>query len=212
VSIHPLRFLKQRVDDLLGLPPIIRAAAVEYRGWPYPSILDRNDVQYGSEWIDGQVDERIHLENWRYYQSGHFAQVMGFWEDWFEQDDFARPEQRPKPSATLGVDFTVGTLTEIFEFGSRLALSAGGAETMVIHLAAHGLKGRHLTLPNTRAPFSTPHVTATESYTHAPVVIGRDALLADPRTPAALVARELFKRFGWDAAIEILKGMQPHQR
>src|SRR5579872_89922 len=209
VCIHPLPFLSRRVKELLDLVGIMRATAVEYRGWPYPSVLARNDVQLGKDWVEAQVDERIHVEQWRYYQSGHFAQVLGFWEDWFEQDDFTRPEDHPRPKATLGVDYTVGTLTEIFEFASRLALSAGGADTMVVRLGVYRLRGRCLTLPSTRIPFSAPRVAAIDSYQYDAVLIDRDVLLADPRTPAVAAARELFQRFGWNASIETLRGLQP---
>lgn len=209
VSIHPQRFVQQRVPNILELAPIMRAAAVSYRGWPYPSVLTRLEPSIGDDWIQADVDDRIHVERWRMYQSGHFVQDMGLWEDWFEQDFLTRAEQRPTASETLGVDFTIGTLTEIFEFAARLAASAAGAEAMVISLSLHGLKGRRLELPPGRAGFSTPRVANIDSYRFEPRLMARDALLTDPRAPAVDAALELFRRFGWDAGAKLVASFQP---
>lgn len=212
VSIHPQRYVPNRVPNIMALTPIMRAAAVQYRGWPYPSVLARKEAVIGTDWIEVEIDERIHVEHWRFHQSGHFTQVMGFWEDWYEQDVLTRPNEMPVANETFGVDFAVGTLTEIFEFASRLAASEAGADAMVIHIAAHRLKGRRLTLPPNRAPFLSPYVANIESFEFPPVTVERDALLSDPRRPAVDAAGEVLKRFGWDAGSQMLASFQPPLR
>lgn len=211
VSISPASFVERRVESVTDLYPIMERAAVEYRGWPYPSVLPGESPDIGADFIDFEVDSRIHVDAWRLYQSGLFCQVMALWEDWYTADFLFKGTGRAGPPVgkTLGVDLAIGTLTELFEFASRLALSAAGGDAMSIQVGVHGLQGRELMLPSNRASFSTPKIATLPSFDFPPLVVATTTLVATARELAAEWARELFRRFGWDASLETIRSMQP---
>jgi hypothetical protein len=214
VSISPEAYSARRVDSVSALFPIMQQAAVSYRGWPYPSVLPGENPEIGADWVGFDVDSRVHVETWRLHQSGLFTQQMAFWEDWYHQDFMFRSTSEPVPpqGQTLAVDLTVGTLTEIFEFASRLSLSPAGAESMKIRVTARGLRGRHLSLPSNRIPFSTPKEATLTEFIFDPLHVDRESLVASADTMAAEFARELFRRFGWDAPLQMIRDLQAKMR
>ena len=98
--------------------------------------------------------------------------------------------------------------TEFFEFAARLALSDAGDEQMYIDVTAGNLKGRILYVDTQRrCPFHTVYQALIEKYPHS-VELSRSDLVARPRDFALEAANELFKRFGWDTTIDILRDWQ----
>jgi hypothetical protein len=206
VIIRPLDFLRRRLENIAALPTLMREAAVSYRGWPYPSVLDRERAEIGDDWIGFEIDSRIHVETWRLFQSGQFMQVMGFWEDWYGQDTLLTGI--PPQGKTLGIDLTIGTLTELFEFAANLAASPAGGETMVIEIDAHGLAGRHLTWPRGRDDVLDRRPATLDHIALDSLVVDRRRLVANPDDYAARAAREVFRRFGWDAELSEVNATQ----
>lgn len=206
IVVRPLDFSRRRVDNIAALPKLMRDAAVSYRGWPYPSVLDREPPAIGDDWIGFEIDSRIHVESWRLFQSGQFLQVMGFWEDWYGQDMLLTGI--PPQGQTLGIDLTVGTMTELFQFAANLAGTTAGGDTMVIEIDAHGLAGRHLTFPRGRDDVMDRRPATLDHLALDPVVVDRRSLVTNPDDYAARSAREVFRRFGWDANLSELSAIQ----
>lgn len=79
---------------------------------------------------------------------------------------------------------------------------------MVVRISARGLAGRRLSWPR-RLDDDYERGTATISdFDFEPLIVERSKLVDDPDAFAADAARELFRRFGWDAPIGELRAMQ----
>jgi hypothetical protein len=208
VSIRPQRFEDRRVP-YADLDELIARAQVRMRGWPVPMIATPDPLLRGQTWVGQDVDGSIvgHYEAWRFYTSGQFNQLRAIGADWRHLDQLSKA---PKPAGPyIEVWEILFYLTEVFELGARLALSAAGDEDMTVEVGLHGLRRRDLIVgqPN-RAPFIEPYrvnLDDLESTQH----VTREKLVAEPRGLAVDAAHEFFLRFGWKPSREQLAD---HQR
>ena len=145
---------------------------------------------------------------WRFYQSGQFIHISGMPIDWRDQSRFWPADEQWRPGALLGVGDALFTFTEVFEFAARLALSDAGDEQMHIGATVGNLKGRLLYVDTQeRWPFHTSYQASVEKFPYS-VELTRSDLAARPREFGLQAANELFKRFGWDTTIDILRDWQ----
>jgi hypothetical protein len=129
-------------------------------------------------------------------------------EDWIDESSDSAKEKIWKPGHLLSVERTVFRFTEIFELASRLALSEAGDELMHIEIAFSGLNGRALRVnPETRMPFPTSMKASIRELPYK-VDLSRTQLITESRDLALKPALELFRHFGWDPSLEILRDIQ----
>lgn len=212
VAIGPADYQARRLENVADLAPLVWRTRVATFGRGFPVASDDDErTRIGADWAEQDVDFGRHVGAWRLYQSGQFVATYGFWDDWFEAEGDGpwADGAPPPPGEALMLEPALWTLTEVFEFAARLALTDAGGETMQVRIAAKGLRGRALRFTSRdRAGFIVPPRATTDQYAPDALVIPRAELVAAPGERAAEFARELFRRFGWDPSLEMLHGLQ----
>jgi hypothetical protein len=193
--IRPTEFKANRIPTLGRCKEIVQKSVVSLRGWDYP-FYQENKLELGQDWIASSCDweQGKHFEYWRFYQSGQFIHQFNFWE---EADPLSRV---PAPSKYLLVLNTLFTITEIFEFGARLARQEvlGSQAEFIIEL--HGLKGRELTYENRIGPIlfgGGNKFISTQDVLEFKIQVAVNHLLGSPRALALDSAVSIFDHFGW---------------
>jgi hypothetical protein len=209
VVIRPSKFKKERIPDIAALLPILQKCAVQFRGWDFPHIDFQTPPHIDTDWIGEECEFMGNLELWRFYKSGQFVHVSANQYDWIDPKELKniwRPDKLNGP--LLGISDAVFRFTEIFEFASRLANTDAGEEQMHIDVTLHGLKGRTLFVDSyNRAPMFQPYTASIESFSQ-PKELPRTSLIAEAKELALIFSAELFKRFGWNPTLDMLRGLQ----
>jgi hypothetical protein len=212
VDIHPATFKKDRIPNVLDLFPIVERSKVEVRGWDFPHINRREHPVPHLDFVQQESEWEHHAERWRLFQSGQFAMLRAFAEDWRDRSGWWPPGKDWKRGGRLGIGDALFTLFEIYEFAARLSNTPAGDERMVVNIDVGGLKGRALEVddPN-RIPFIAERHSQIASY---PIRTSpsRSDLLANSTDLALQAARELFQRFGRDMSIDRLRDWLPKLR
>jgi hypothetical protein len=209
IVIGPTRFVEKRVENVLDLREIARSQRVEIRGWDFPHY-GHSDPKVAKDHIEQEVDYLRHVEAWRLYQSGLFIYMGGVCEDWDEQDRPTGSHVRwvQRPGEILRVADTIWILTEAFEFAARLSMTGAGSDRMHVVATLHGLEGRKLHMEiQSRYLSQRPPVEGHSEFDLAED-FSRERLVAESKALALAWAREVFRRFGWDASPEILGEIQ----
>jgi len=108
----------------------------------------------------------------------------------------------------LAIGDTLFRLTEIFEFAARVSMTPVGDESMHIEARLKNLSGRVLYVDNPDRASDPWEQRATINEFPYAIDLARAELVGTPREHALRVAAELFKRFGWDGSLEVLRGWQ----
>ncbi len=156
VVIRPVSFNGQRVQDLSALFPMVQGASVQLRGWDFPHVSRKDDPVVGLNWVSQDTRWEHNLEAWRIYQSGQFAHIAAFWDDWRDHSKWWAPEEGWKPSQRLGIGDTLFRFTEIFEFAARLSSTEAGDDAMHISVTLFNLRDRFLYVDLTLPPETEP--------------------------------------------------------
>jgi len=150
VLIRPHAFKSHRIASMAECLRILESAQVSWRGWPYP-LIEPQVFEQGKDWLDCAFSSETYSEYWRYFQSGQFAHLFGFKEDWFRAEaELAAQSTMPfwgsgfQPRGYLSIDGTVDTTTEIFEFAARLAMKTFLGERAQIRIEICNAKDRLL--------------------------------------------------------------------
>lgn len=206
VVVRPNHFAEKRVEDISALKPILQKSSVRLRGWDFPHINGRGKSYRDVDSIVQEFEWDHYHELWRLFQSGQFIYYGGFVMDWTERK--AVPSSGGTPKKVLSVRDAVFRFTEIFEFAARMALTEAGHEQMHIEIKAGGLKGRFLWVDPARyIDFSIEQKAEIDEVLYQADVPSAK-LMGQPKELALFPARELFKRFDWDANLEVLRDMQ----
>lgn len=208
VIIRPSDFRNDRVPEFETLEHIVTQSSVSLRGWSFPHISTKTEIQRGIDWVQQWVEWSDHVEAWRLYQSGQFVFNGSIRDDWWDKSFWRRPGEDRKPGSILSVVDVVFHFTEILEFAARLAMTDAGSEMMKIGITLVGLKERQLRLDDPwREGFDYPRTAHIESFPQE-ISARRQQLVAEPRLLALKASRELFVRFSWSPTIEFLRELQ----
>lgn len=212
VIIRPSDFRKDRIPELQELKRIVTQSAVMLRGWDFPHMDSRNPIQLGVDWVQQKVDWSTHVEHWRFYQSGQFHYLGSIHDDWLDQSIWGKSPENWQVGAFLSITDTVFRFTEVFEFAARLAMTEASGELMNINITLSGLKNRRLRMDNpTRAWFGYEYDCFIESFPQK-ISVSRQELVGESKSLALKASQQLFMRFNWTPAIEVLRGMQEELR
>lgn len=147
VIIRPTQFKEDRLS-LQECDQIVRECKVMLRGWDYPHINNRQPPRAGGiDYVESLTDWYDHKELWRMYQSGQFVHLFGCREDWLGEEIpiFGRSRHSDvKPYSVLEIIMTLYSLTEIYEFASRLAQKNLFEGTAFLSVTLHGMENRKL--------------------------------------------------------------------
>ena len=208
VAIRPATFVEECVPNLLDLPRILERTSVHLRGWDFPHIDTRNEMQRHPDYVEQLFEWDMYVEAVRFFKSGQFIHFSGMTVDWLDQSTLSKVPDGWRPGQSLRVLSAVFKLTEIFEFAARLAITDAGAEAMNIEIEVRNIAGRVLSMESqNRLGFGREHKADAPDYPYEVLLETKD-LVSSPRDHALNPAKELFRLFGWDPPPEVLKGMQ----
>ena len=208
VAIRPVMFVEERVPNLLDLPRILERTSVHLRGWDFPHIDTRNEMQRQPDHVEQLFEWDMYLEAFRFFKSGQFIHFSGMTADWLDQSALSKAPDGWQPGQTLRVPSAVFKLTEIFEFAARLAITDAGGEAMNIEIGVRNIAGRVLSMKSqNRLGFGREQRADAAEYPYEILLETKD-LVSSPRSHALNPATELFRLFGWDPSPEVLKGIQ----
>lgn len=203
VTIRPLTFERLRIPELPDCWRIMECSAVSLRGWDYPHV-DGSNRANGTDWIESWCEFMSHREYWRFYQSGQFVHLFSLREDAIRNSlEVAITKVMTKipagdtPTGCLDVIEALFTLTEIFEFCSRIAQKVELQGSVMVNVELVNIKSRILTaLEFSRAWWGyNPSFEERLSYPND-VPVGR--LIADSANLAVDAAIWFFHRFQWN--------------
>lgn len=212
VIIRPATYIKDRITPINALFPILAKTSVQLLGWDFPHLDRQNIPHIDLEYISQEIDWNHEVEIWRFYQSGQFIHFAGINTDWRDQSELWPPSKDWELGKSLGICNTVYRYTEIFEFASRLALTAAGDNQMKIDVTLNGLEGRRLVVDHPRRGTLSLNYTASLKEFPYGVTLAREELIAEPRKYALEPSLEFFRRFGWEPSLEVLRDIQGELR
>ncbi len=201
VVIRPGEHVEERIETLSECWRLIESSRVSLRGWDYPHV-NHQHRQNGKDWIESWYDSRSHREYWRFYQSGQFLHLFSFTEDQYHD----KAEEKAKsdvpalnsfsPSGYLDAIPALWTITEIFEFATRLAQKANFGDFVSITIQMVEVKDRVLFTSDHARDFSRPYV-ARESTLSKEWSLRTEQLLSESSEFALNAVEWFFERFQW---------------
>jgi hypothetical protein len=207
VVIRPAVFIEKRIPNILNLFPLVEKRSVGLRGWGYPHVSSQVQPHIDVDWVGQEFDWNHYLEFWRIYQSGQFVHFFGMTQDWRDRSKYWPPKEGWQHGSLLDPTSTVYSLTEIFEFATRLSLSEAGDDQMHVQVAIRGLLGRVLQDFNGHRQIIHPQAASASEFSYS-IDLSRTDLIAEPNKPALDAAQDLFRRFGWDPPRGLLRELQ----
>jgi hypothetical protein len=211
VSIRPADYNGERIE-YANLASIIDRSRVSLRGWDLPPHIRSSATLHGDNWIGGESDATSRPQAWRFHQNGQFVLLRAIWTDHIEPMDDAFRLSRHYPPTQAGpvlpVGDTVFTLTEAFEFASRLAMTEAGSDPMVLDFDLRGLKDRILWVddPNRSGMDNQYRFNEAELSRHRSVP--RSVLVGEAWNLAVDAALDIYSRFGWNPPRHLVEGQQ----
>jgi hypothetical protein len=203
VTYRPETYDENRIPTLSDCLDVVTKNRVSLRGWDFPHISKRNEIEHGSRWIASWSDFMGHMEYWRFYQSTQFLYLGSVREvtetEWSEHlratQHFVDKDDIANAPGFISITNFVYNITEIFEFATRLAQAAIYREPVEIAISLTGIRGFLLAAdpnrvwPNAYAA-SQSELAFRQSFTPADLV-------ADAATSAVACTVWFFERFGW---------------
>jgi hypothetical protein len=209
IQIKPVEYRKARIDDLGVLAAVVPQHNVALRGWDYPHIDTKAPIARGLDWTGQDTEWEHHLDSWRIYRNGLFVSMNGLREDWRDRSNWLDPPAEGwTPGALLGVGDTIFTLTEVYEFASRLATSPVGAQTVAVAATLVRTKGRVLYVDSPRRRPLDHEYQAVVGEIPLMTTVERTRLVAEAWDIAAIQSRNLFQVFGWDCPLATILDFQ----
>lgn len=210
--MRPSTFQKERIANISDLYPIVRKASIDIGGWDFPHVDPHEQPHIDVDWVGQESEWSNYLEVWRIYQSGQFVDFFGMPADWRDQSIWWPAPEGWQPGGELEIIGTVCKFTRIFEFAARLCLTDAGDDLVHIEVTVQGLQERRLLLDDPRrSPLWHPREASIPQLQYR-VELSRPELTANPKELALKPAAELFRRFGWDPGIELLRELQAQLR
>ncbi len=206
--IRPDRFSQDKIA-YDALYPLVQRTTVSLRSDNFPNVVLSFPLLRGTDCIGQDIEAGYFLEAWNMYQSGQFVHYSGMIDDWSDQSGSRLPEGW-QPGNSLAIEEVVRQYTGIFVFASRLALTDAYAQDthLSIDVLIKSLQGRYLYIATPRKiPLLWDYKADIPEF-RSTKRLQRDELIANAKELAIQASRELFLRFGWDAAQVSLENIQ----
>lgn len=208
VNFRPDQYKEDLIPSLARCFEIIQKNKLSLRGWDYPHLSHRETERgVGNNWVASWCEFMGHKEYWRFYQSGQFLHLFSVreateagWKQKMQSEmqshlSYLRDlDWNQVPGFISIVNFTY-SLTEIFEFASRLCQAEVYTGALNIDITIKGIKGYVLSAGWERA-WHSYHAAAEDK-------LGRfwtyqtDVLVAESAQKALESILWFFERFGW---------------
>ena len=180
---------------------VVEQTSVRFRGWPYPYLSNRPDERRVREnGVASWTDNEYATAYWRLYQSGQLLHLFSFSENNPRNRRQQQLLRRTYGPHTPGyVDFLglLYTVTEIFEFATRLCLKELYRGSLEITIDLKDIEGFRLWSPDPahHVPYEwvcpEPDLRWTQPFPVAELI----ANSADHALDATI---RFYERFGWE--------------
>ena len=198
VVIRPPRFEKERIKPLPKCAELVEECKVSFRGWDYPACTAKYPPRGGGDYVEFATDWLAFKELWRMYQSGQFVHLFACHEDWWKTygSRYSPEVAAIEPGSVLSVVSTIYSVTEIYEFASRLAQKDIFTDKVHLSIALHGMKGRTLRILQFARHLFYDYVSQIDDVTCEEDIEVKE-LVANRYELALQHAFAIFHRFGW---------------
>lgn len=196
VTIRPTEFIDIRIPELGICKSFIRDNRVTLRGWDYPHFDEKTEPTCGLNFVEQFTDWENYIEGWRFYQSGQFVHCAALREDWFEARKVLALIPDIPPNEYLSIIGTVYSITEMYEFASRLAAKGFLGDTCEIRIILRNTKDRKLVPLDPSRDFYEGYQTSLEELPRS-VELATTDLMARSAEIALEHVAWLYQRFNW---------------
>jgi hypothetical protein len=194
VNFRPSQFNPASGEADRDLFELVEKTAVSFRGWNYPHISSRpNERMAAEKYVSSWADFMGHVEYWRLFYSGQFLHL-------FSVPEVANKAWRNKYAHINGpgifsIKNVVFTMTEIFEFATRLAESRMYSGSLSIKIEVKQIRGFILVSDFDR-PLDEEYIASEDSISKLIETNTKDIVLNNSKT-AIDTAVWFFRQFGW---------------
>jgi hypothetical protein len=198
VNIKPTIFKDDVIPSLTAAHEVIEQCGVLLRGWDYPHFTNAEIIN-GEDYIEGSADFESHLEYWRLYQSGQFIHHFACREDYEVDPNDLSPLSVPTPSPSgryLSILSTLYTITEIFEFSSRLASKDILLSNISISIKLIGMQERQLFFWDRSRYLSLPKISGVPEINFEKIFT-KEEIISQSAELAMKATIFIFERFNW---------------
>jgi len=210
IIIRPTNYDDNLISSLDECEKLITESQVSLRGWNYPHIDPQgfvrpceNSTSSYCNWPEGPM-----YEYWRFYKTGQFVHIFALREDLrIDEKKIKEFQSEYSTQATkyLSILSTLYSITEIFEFASRLFSKLDKAKGAEIIIELHDVQGRVLMFWDTFA--RTLYKAYTCNYENniikKEIKLSREDLIKNSSKISLDIAIDIFSSFGMVAKKEI---------
>lgn len=191
--------------DLPSLFEFVRARAVDLRGWDFPHVGERRDLEVKLDHIFQETDWEHHLDAWAMFRSGQFTILRGYIYDWRDQSRMWPSASFSKQTATIDPIETFHRMVELFEFALRITSYLEPTAELCVELTDRGLAQRRSRTSGLDYLDRIGGGRATIDEYPQSYTCTRGELLAEPVAPAIDFTRALFGVFDHDVPADLLR-------
>lgn len=216
VLFRPQTYERERIARLADCLRIVARNQVRLRGWDFPHLSHHaEETETGANWVASWSSFMGHFEYWRFYQSTQFIYLGSIRErterDW---DQRLRTEAQShfgylgfdasNVPGFLSIKNSIYTVTEYFEFASRLCQAEVYEGALDISIGLHGVNGFVLTTDPDRFWHRVYQSTADDL--EKVWTLSTTDLIASSHNKALEAIVWFFERFGWtQVSTEVLR-------
>lgn len=195
VNIRPTKFEKLRIDHRERCWEIVESCSVYLRGWDYPAVHYKERF-FEKDYVQSGADFEGKVELWRLYKSGQFIHYFACIEDSRRERIANRIGQ--DASGGLSILSTLYSITEIFEFATRLAQKGVLQPRLQISIKLVGMENRQLFFWNSgRNLFS--RYTCKEDEILFNEELSPTEIMASGRDKALDITIGILQSFNWSS-------------
>jgi len=194
VNFRPSQFYPTKVEADRNLFELVERTAVSFRGWNYPHVSGRlNERRATEKYVASWADFMGHVEYWRLFHSGQFLHLFSVPE--VANQDWRNRYAHVDAPGIFSIKNVVFTMTEIFEFATRLAESRMYSGSLSIKIEVKQIRGFLLVADFDRL-LHEEYAAPEDSVARLVETTSKDIILDNSRV-AIDAAVWFFQQFGW---------------
>jgi hypothetical protein len=205
VVIRPSQFTQELIPELSLCKTLVRDNSIRLRGWYYPHYDMMKEPSSGLDYVEQFYEWQDHIEAWRFYQSGQFIHYRALWEDWFDERSPWGQRDLTQTKKYLSIFSAMFTLTEIYEFASRLGSEGVLNDSCEVKITLSNTMNRILGTYDARRPLFAEYKTELNDIPRS-ISLSTVDLMSRSADLSLDHVLWLYQRFNWDDVhVEIFK-------
>ena len=202
VNFRPDEYDPELIPNPTECFRLVEQTSVRFRGWPYPYLSYQPDERrVRANGVESWVKNQYATEYWRLYQSGQFLHLFTFEENTSHYQSQQRAARRlGDGSVVRGFVYFPSflyTVTEIFEFATRLCLKELYRGSLGITIELKDIERFRLWSPDPARHGPYEWVSHESELSKSWSLPGAE-LIANSADHALDAAIWFFERFGWE--------------